>query len=323
MNDRTKRILLWGVACPIFTILSLVLGFYWTFPYDHARDFIVQEAEKGGTVQLEITRLEPSWLTGVHAEGVRIAEISEGDAPPAELLLTSVDGRISILSLLGGTTNVDFEVEVDGGGQIEGNFAQSETSTHIDARIQNLDMRRVGPVRSAVGLPVFGLAQGEIDLDIGAEAADTHGTVNLTIANAAVGDGHTPLEIPGMGSGVTLERLNIGTLEFQMETERGNGEVQRLHASGEHAELWGTGSIRLAQPFERTTLDLLIRVNFTDAYQHSSDRMEAIFSILEMNPAVRPARTPNGALQWRIQGSMGGRIRMVPSGRVPMPEADE
>ena len=50
-----------------------MLGAYWTFPYDHLREFIVQEVEQSGDVQLEIGRLEPSWLTGVEAETVRVA----------------------------------------------------------------------------------------------------------------------------------------------------------------------------------------------------------------------------------------------------------
>lgn len=324
MTDRMKRNLIWFVACPLFTIFSLILGIYWTFPYDHLRDYIVQEAERGGNVHLEITSLEPSFFTGVHAEGVSFAQVAEDDeGPPAELLLREADARVSLLSLMGGSTDVDFDLEVDGGGSIEGNFAQSEEMTHIDADIQNLDLRRVGPLRQAVGLPVFGRAQGDIDLDIGAEAANTQGNVNLTIANAAIADGQSALEIPGMSAGFTLERMNLGTLQFQMDVERGNGEIETLHAQGEHGELWGSGSIRPALPLGRSTIDMLFRIDFTDEYKSSSPRMEGLFALLEVNPQVRPARTPSGALQWRIQGMFGGRVRMVPSGRVPMPAADD
>ncbi len=324
MSDRLKRNLLWGLACPLFTLLSVVLGVYWTFPYDHLRDWIIQEAERGGTMQLEITSLEPSWLTGVHAEGVTVRMLSDEEgARPAELMIREADARVSLLSLMGGTVDVDFDVEVDTGGTLEGNFAQSEEATHIDAEIHGLNLRGVGPIRSAIGLPVFGIAEGTIDMDVGTEAANTNGTINLTVANAAVGDGESALQIPGLSTGLTLERLNLGTLQFQLESERGNGTIERLRASGEHARLWGTGSLRLARPFDRSTIDMLARIEFTDAYRTSSPRMEGLFMILEDNAQVRPARTPGGAFQWRIQGSFGGRTRMVPSGRVPMPEADE
>lgn len=324
MSDRLKKNLLWGVACPLFTIFSIVFGIYWTFPYDHLRDFIVQEAERGGGLQLEITSLEPSWLTGVHAEGVSVAMIDEDDEGPAsEVVIREADARVSLLSLMGGTTDVSFDLEMDGGGTIEGNFAESEEQTHIDAHIERVDLRRVGPLRSAIGLPLFGRLGGDIDLNIGAEAVNTEGTVNLEVQNAALADGQTPLEIPGLGTGLTLERLNLGTLQFEMETERGNGSIETMHADGEHAELWGSGSIRLARPLSRSSIDMLFRINFEDAYKTSTPRMEGLFALLEMNPQVRPARTPGGALQWRIQGSFAGRVRMVPSGRVPMPSVDD
>ena len=48
----------------------------------------------------------------------------------------------------------------------------------------------------------------------------------------------------------------------------------------------------------------------------------ATFTTVVPGPAIRPARTPQGALQWRLQGSFANRIRMVPSGRAPMPGAN-
>ena len=322
MTDRTKKILFYAVVCPLFFLFSLTCGAYWTFPYDHVRDFVVQEAERDGSTQLEIASLEPSWFTGVEAEGVRFAKVPEdSDTPPVPLSLDRVEARISLISLLGGTTDVDFSTEIQGGGQIEGNFAQSEEATHVDARIAAVDLRRIGPLRAAIGLPLTGRAEGEIDLTIGREAADTEGTARLTVRNLSFADGETPLEIEPLGAGLTLERMDLGTLQFEMETERGAGRIETLRADGDHAQLWGNGSIRLAQPFARSSVDMLVRIKFKDAYREASPRMQGLFALLEVNPQVRPARTPDGALQWRIQGSFGGRIRMVPSGRVPMPEA--
>lgn len=325
MNDRVKKLLLYVVAYPAFFVVSLVLGAYWTFPYDHLRDFIVQEAERSGTMHLEIASMRPSWLTGVELEGVRFAQVSR-EAPsenPAELVISQAEARISLLSLLTGTTDVTFDAMFDGGGHIEGELADSEESTHIQAQLENVDLRRIGPLRDAVGLPVAGRASGDIDLTVAREAANTNGTTQLTIRGLAVGDGHTPLVVEGLGAGgVTLERMNLGTLQLRMNTERGVGTIQRLHADGEHAELNGTGSIRFTQPLRMSSLELLLRVKFKDAYRNSSPRMSALFGLLEMSPQARPARTPDGALQWRLQGAFGTRVRMTPSGRVPMPGVD-
>lgn len=323
MTDRAKKILLYGVGYPSFFLFSLILGAYWTFPYDHVRDYIVQEAERSGDLQLEITRLEPSWLTGVEAEGVRVGLVPEdAEAPPQEVLIREASARVGLLSLMGGTTDVSFDLALDGGGRVEGAFAQNEETMRVQADLERVDLRRIGPLRGAVGLPITGRAEGEVDLTIGTQAADNAGSARITIRDLSVADGETPLEIEGLGAGLTLEELNLGTLEFEMETERGAGRIEELHADGEDAELWGSGSVRLARPLSRSTVDMLVRLSFKDSYKTSSPRMEGLFALLEVNPQVRPARTSDGALQWRIQGAFGGRVRMTPSGRTRMPGAD-
>jgi len=321
MSDRLKKILLYGVGAPFFFLFSVVLGAYLTFPYEHLRDFIVQEAERGGTMQIEIESIEPSWITGVELENVTIASVPEGDEEPTTTTIPHAEGRISLLALMGGTTEVTFGSELAGNGSIEGEFSQSEESTHIQATLDNVHLAGL-PIASAIGVPVAGRAEGEIDLTIGAEAVNTEGNVNLTISNLAFADGETPIEIEGLGAGLTLERMDLGTLNFNLVVERGTGAVEELHASGDHAEFWGAGSIRLAQQFERSSVDMLFRIAFSDEYKTSSPRMEGLFALLEINPQVRPARTPAGAFQWRVTGSMGGRIRMIPSGNVPMPQAE-
>jgi type II secretion system protein N len=319
-----KKILLYGVAYPAFFLFSLIVGAYWTFPYDHLRDYIVEKAEHGGSMQLEIERLEPSWVTGVELEGVRLVTLPDSPTEePAVLVIPRAEARISLLSLLAGTTDVSFDAELDGGGRIEGSYAESSESTHIVANIQEVDLRRIGPLREAVGLPIAGRLSGDIDLTIAQEATNTQGTADITLRNVAIGDGRTPLVVEGLGSGLTLERMNLGTVQLRLETTRGVGTIQRLRADGEHAELWGSGNVRLVQPLRMSSLDLLFRIQFKDAYRNASDRMRALFSLLEMNPQLRPARTPNGALQWRIQGAFGSRIRMTPSGRSPMPGVDD
>ncbi len=324
MSSRLKKILLYGIAYPAFFLFSLVLGAYWTFPYDHVRDFIVQEAERSGQLHLEIASLEPSWLTGVDVEGVRIAKPSNNpDDHSNELVIQSASARISLLALLGGTQDVSYDVTLMGAGKLAGEVAQSETSLHVVSHLENVNLARIGPMKEAVGLPITGRVNGDVDLTIAQQAADTEGTANITINGLSVGDGETPVQIDGLGSGgLTLARMNLGTLRLRLATEHGVSSIEQLHADGEHAELWGTGSLRLTQPLRMSSMDMLVRVKFKDAYRNSSDRMSALFTLLDMNPQVRPARTPDDSLQWRVQGAFAGRVRAVPSGNVRMEGVD-
>jgi type II secretion system protein N len=322
-----KKILLYGLAYPAFFLLALILGAYWTFPYDHLRDYIVERVEQGGTVQLEIGRLEPSWLTSVEIENVRIVTVPREPSQGAtELVIQQAQARISLLSLIAGTTEVTFDAQLDGGGTLQGSYADSGDSMHVVAQIRDVDLRRIGPLRDAVTLPIMGRLSGDIDLTVAEDAANTQGTAELTIRNLSVGDGETQLGMEALGpvaSQLTLERMNLGTLRLRLQATRGVGTIETLRAEGEHAEIWGSGTIRLVQPVRMSALDMLIRIQIKDAYRNANDRMRGLFTMLDMAPQVRPARTSNGALQWRLQGAIGGgRMRSTPSGRTPMPGVD-
>jgi type II secretion system protein N len=323
MSERAKKILLYAVAAPLFFVLSLTCGAYYTFPYDHLRDYIVQEAERDGAMQLEIAEISPSWLTGVELEGVRFAQVPDDPgARPTPLALRTAEARVSMLSLLGGEVDVDYETEIEGGGTIEGNVAFSDTKTAVSAELDGVDLRRIGPLRDAIGLPIAGRASGTLELVAAQEAAQNQLDARITIRNVSIADGQTPFVMEGLGTGLTLERMNLGTLTIQMSTERGSGSIERLRADGEHAQLWGTGTIRPGFPLRMSSIDMLVRIKFKDAYRESSSRMGALMMLLDANPQIRPARTPDGALQWRVQGSFATRVRMTPSGRAPMPGAE-
>lgn len=318
-----RKLVVYVAGYPAFFLFFFALGAYWTFPYDRLRDRIVQDVERGSELQLEIASLRPSWLTGVTLEGVRVTSVpDEPSRPRRTLAIREAEARISLFGLLTGTTEVSFDVVVEGGGTVEGVYAQSDESLRIDANLQNVDLRRLGPLHDFIGIPIEGRASGRIDMTIGKEAAGTEGSVNLTVRGAAVGDGESPLRIPGMNAGVTLERMDLGTLELRLATERGVTSIERLTADGEHATLRGAGNVRFAHPLRRSSFDdVLVRIAFKDAYRQSSERMGALFSLLDVTPQVRPARTSDGALQWSIRGPVSAP-RVVPAGRMPMPGED-
>jgi type II secretion system protein N len=151
------------------------------------------------------------------------------------------------------------------------------------------------------------------------EVRDTQGEIDLTVVDLKLGDGRAKLALPGMGDGLTIEQVQMGDLEFRVRAENGVAQVERLHAHGEDAEFDGSGSLQLLRPMRRSRLDLLVRLNFLDAYKEKSDRTRALFSLLELNPRVQPARTSDGALQYRIAGALGSNLDATAAGRSPAP----
>ncbi|MBO6937017.1 MAG: type II secretion system protein GspN [Deltaproteobacteria bacterium] len=322
-----KKIGKW-VGYPLFFIFCFVLFAYWTFPYERAKRFIIEQVEytqRGGQkvpsgYQLEIVDLGPSGLTGLSASGVRLVKLPEtADERPVDVTIEEANVSLGVLSLLVGTLSVDFDVAV-AGGDIEGSFSQDGSTTEIEATIEDVKLRRVGVLRGMLGLPVAGELGGEVDLVIAEEAADTTGSIELSIDGLAIGDGNTKLQIEGIpGDGLTVERLDAGNVEFYAAVEEGSANIERLEGRGPDIDLDGAGTLRLLQPLPMSRLDLMLRADIKDSYRERNGRTQGMFMLIDNNRRAGAAKTPDGAFQFRISGTFGGRISGSPAGRAPMP----
>jgi len=298
------------------------------------RDYIVQEVEypvgPGGDrrdsgLRLEIDELSPSFLTGVDLEGVRFTKLAttapDGtiEEKPIVIQIDEVSARISLLSLLAGTTAVSFGATI-GEGNIEGEFAQSEEETHIEAELEAVDLRRLGVLSALIGLPVSGVLGGTIDLTIGKESSATKGSIDIAIANVVVGDGRAKLKIEGLGTeGMSVGRIEVGNVVAQATVENGVAKFTKLGTEGgRDVTVIGSGKIHLVLPLRMSRLDLLLNVKFVDAFKTRDDRTRGLFAMVDVVPRLRAARTPDGALQWEIKGSFG-LVQSNPAGSARMP----
>lgn len=316
------------VGYPLFFLFCFVLFAYWTFPYERAKRFIIEKVEyteRGGQRipsgwELEIVDLGPSGLTGLSATGVRLVKLPETpDERPVDVTIEEANVSLGVLSLLFGTLAVDFDVAV-AGGDIEGSFAQDSTTTEVEATLDDIKLRRVGVLRGMLGLPVAGTLGGEIDLVVAEEAADTTGTIDLSIDGLAIGDGNTKVQIEGIpGDGLTVERLDAGNVELYASVEEGSATIERLEGRGPDVDLDGAGTLRLLQPLPMSRLDLMLRADIKDSYKSRNARTEGMFMLIDNNRRAGAAKTPDGAFQFRISGTFGGRISGSPAGRAPMP----
>jgi len=337
MSPKTRQLLLNFVGYPAFAIFMFVVFAYWTFPYDRVRDYIVQEVEypvgPGGDrrdsgLRLEIDELSPSFLTGVDLEGVRFTKLATAapdgtiEEKPIVIQIDEVSARISLLSLLAGTTAVSFDATI-GEGSIDGEFALSEEETHIEAELEDVDLRRLGVLSALIGLPVSGVLGGTIDLTIGKESSATKGSVDIAIANVVVGDGRAKLKIEGLGAeGMSVGRIEVGKVVVQATVENGLAKFTKLGTEGgRDLTVTGSGKIHLVLPVRMSRLEnVLLNVKFVDAFKTRDDRTRGLFAMIDVVPRLRAARTPDGALQWEIGGSFGGgSLRANPAGSTRMP----
>ncbi len=316
------------IGYPFFFLFWFVLFAYWTFPYERVRDVIVQEVENPrgpgdrrdpSGYQLEIVDLSPSWFTGVEATGVRVIKLPEEEEDrPMDVTFESLQARIGLLALLTGSTSVSYEARV-AGGVIEGEYEGEETSDHIVAHLEGIETRRVGLLRYFLPLPLAGRVSGDVDVTLADEPADTNGDVELRIENARLGDANSKLKISGMRDGVSIDPITAGLIVAQADVTEGVATITRLQGRGEDLELDGDGEVRLRRPMRSSQLNINFRAKFTDAYKERSERIRTLLELLQFNPRSAAALTPDGALQYRIGGALGGRITTAAAGRAPAP----
>lgn len=315
------------VGYPVFFLFWFVMFAYWTFPYERVRDYIVQEVEAPlgpgdrrdpSGYQLEIVDLSPSWFTGVDATGVRVIKLPENDEErPMDVTFESLSARIGLFALLTGSTSISYEARV-AGGVIEGEYEGDETSDHIVAHIESVETRRVGLLRSYLPLPLAGRIAGDVDVTLADEPADTNGEIDIRIEGARLGDANSKLKISGMGDGLSIDPINAGNIAARATVTEGVATITRLQGRGEDLELDGDGEVTLRRPMRSSQIEINFRAKFTDAYKERSERIRVLLELLQLTRSAA-ALTPDGALQYRIGGALGGRITTTAAGRAPAP----
>lgn len=329
MKPWMKRMAKW-VGYPLFFLFVFLLFAYWTFPWDRVRDYVVQEVEQpmrsGRRVpsgfELEIVDLSPSWVTGVELTGVRLVKLpTEADERPVDVTFERLHARVGLLAALAGDLEVDFEAVV-AGGDVSGHFEQSGEDLAFDVALESVNLRRISLLRAYLPLPMQGKLGGSVALALGERPNTATGAIDLRIEGVKVGDGQAKLAVEGLGDGVTVDEIDAGDLRLEAAIEDGVLNVRRLQGRGTDLEVDGSGEFRLMRPFELSRADVLLRLNFSDAYKEKSDRTRALFSLLELQPRLRSFKTSDGALQLRVAGTLAGRVTTRGAGSEPAPGAD-
>jgi len=300
-----------------------ILFAYWTFPYDRVAAYITDQVDKSNYgYSMEIGSLSPYWLTGVELEDVKVHKTSAVAAardkdPKAKddaFHIKEARARVGVFALLIGNKALSFDAELEQGA-LDGVYEDSGDEKKIQATLSKLDLGKLGILDSVISLPVKGDVGGDVDLTLGKEPSKSSGNVKLTIRGLTLGDGKAKFKVGAMG-GLTIDPIDAGTVTMELDVKEGVGTVKKLSTDGKDLELGGSGEVRFADPMARSRIDLLLRIKFTDTYKNKSSRTKALFSLLDgaAVPQVRAAKAEDGALQFRLVGTLGA-MRASPAGR--------
>lgn len=307
-----KQILKW-TGYPLFFLLCFLFFAYKTFPYERLSERIVQEAGARG-YEIEIIDLTHSGLTGLTFESLRLIIPSEEEgSPPLDLIFDELTVGTSLFSLISDTKSYDFDAEI-AGGEAEGDVTVGENEMEVDIEMEDVDLGALPALRQFTKVPLSGILSGEIALTMPSEVAESTGNVEVTIEGLSLGDGKSKLEIPGWG-GLTLDPADAGNLELIAKIEGGIANIERATAHGKDLQLDVLGRVRLMRPLKRSDLNLMLRAKIQDAYK---ERSAKIATMLELaSSGLKAAQTADGAIQYTIAGSIGGRLRPKAAGKQP------
>lgn len=307
-----RQIVKW-TGYPLFFVLCFLFFAYKTFPYERLADRIVQEARAQG-YEIEIIDLTHSGLTGLTFEGLRlIVPAEEEGSPPLDLVLDELTVSTSLFSLISDTKSFSFDAEL-AGGDAEGDVTLGEADMEVDVEIEDVDLGALPGLRRFIKIPLAGVLNAEVVLAMPSEVAESTGNVELTIEGLIVGDGKSKLEIPGWG-GLTLDPADAGNLELVAQIEEGIAQIERATAHGKDLELDVLGRIRLLRPLQRSDLNVMLRAKIQDAYKERSAKVATMLELA--SSGLKAALTTDGAIQYLIAGSLGGRLRPKAAGNQP------
>jgi len=273
------------VGFGLFGVVSFLVLLSLTFPVDAARARLQAEAERTGLV-LRMDSIS-SGLFSMTAHRVRLSRASDTDAVP--LLVDQVTVRPTFfppgLAVRAGLL----------GGSASASFPKSGQSLRV--KLVGVDLSRAN-LKALVGIDAEGKLDGELALDMPVVRGDpdlsqASGVLRLNGTELVVRGGTLTLPVFGTPTPVDLPRAALGTLDGEIDFEKGAGTVQRLHLKGDDLESLATGTVKLARKPEYVELALGLRVRLEAEFLKRLGMVGAGFNVLPMDselPGFRDAR---------------------------------
>jgi type II secretion system protein N len=251
LTDKHKRVLRW-VGYPLLALLVFSFTLQLTFPYERVKDKLVEVLSEKYEVQ--IASVEPTFLPGgMVLESVLLkSRPTQPDEEPTLILVDRLRVDVGLLALLIGRASIDLVADM-GDGSIEGNVTVSRSDLAVEFSTEDLPLESVPGLREALGLPMVGGLDAEIQLSLPEQRWDlAEGSFEVSCPGCVIGDGKTKMKAkprPGRrtsffaSEGLTVPALNLGDLHGKITIAEGRGVVESFAAKSEDGDLAIHGSI--------------------------------------------------------------------------------
>ncbi len=266
-----------------FFIFSLLVGLYLTFPWNEAKDRILEEASAGSGAQITAKSLEPSWITGAIAKGLKIK--SKGAEEPIEI--PELKARAHLFQLIRG--NVGFTAQLPiAKGEINADVVKKSDGTKIVGTIEKVELALMPGLKEAAGVQMAGQLSLDVDLFYAAkEVKKTNGILKLKgVGVELLKGGKLPVD------------LSLGDLNLKIPIKNGVAKFNKEKIKSDDIEVELDGEILLLKDVARSSLKL------TASFKPSPDflKKEPLLGMLLNN--LKRAKGSDGFYTYALSGSL-------------------
>jgi type II secretion system protein N len=311
------RLLKYGgvVGYPLFFVVCLMLFGSLTFPYDKLKERIVAsfnvQAHPGSSQQeLQIDDLGGYWVSGVRMKGVRLLTASgEPGKAPSKIEIDDATVRYSLLPLLVGSSDMNFDLDAFG-GEISGSYDAPGKDKSVDLSIEAVDIGKIAPLVQVLGVPLEGKLGGAVHFTMpDGKTSKATGAVSLEAKDVTVGDGKAKIK-----GTIALPKVDVGAITFAADAKDGVLKITKLVAGGRDVEVQGDGRITMRELSTDSLCDAQLRFKINDAYRGKSDVTKSLFGtpgstgpgLFELADAkIRSSKRPDGYYVWSVRGPLG------------------
>jgi type II secretion system protein N len=311
------------VGYPLFYVVCLMVFASFTFPYRRLKEHVIAsfnaaQRDSASPQELQIDDMGGYWLSGIKMSGVALLMAApEPGKPPTRIDIDEATVRYSLLPMLVGSSDVSFDV-VAFGGEASGSYEISGKDQTVDVSLDSIDVSKVEPLVSMLGVPLAGKLGGHVHLTIPeGKASKGVGSIALEIKDAAVGDGKAKIK-----NALALPRVNIGTLTFAADAKDGVLKITKFVAGGSDLDVQGEGRITMRELATDSLSDVQVRFRINDAYRTKSDVTTSLFGAPGSNvpplfelvdPKIKQSKRADGFYGWSIRGPLT-RLEFIPAG---------
>ena len=290
----------------LFTVVFFV--FVWiSLPTRAIAWRIGQEARDRGYI-VEIEDLSISPFGGVTLYNVTWTfQSSHSGQIPRKLELPEVAVDVSVLGLLFGNYDVEVDTKIDD-ATIHAAYTRSDTKSTVQIHVADLPLYDVPKLQQSLNAPLVGLFALDVDLTLPEnQFARAEGSISIACASCKVGDGETPLFVPGatgiMSKGVTLPEIDLGSLGGRLVVTEGKAIAEKFETDSDDLTVKITGGMNLADPFSKSEFAFDLRLLIKPVLQDRSEPLKLM--VQTAGPSSKLDPPEQDWLGFKLRGSGG------------------